>query len=258
MAVIIGIAVALGSGLILITLVGTLFLGISVGQQWSHTAFTAVYETSRDLSTNPLVLATVLGVGYYAHVTERERAYKRHVERQHRQGDPTETITHERPRWQLVAGFTGIGCIGALDWLVIHTGHFPRGSGLGAFVIWMTGATGIAYFLRRALHEDRDVAGFDVWSPPWVFTTRYALSVGLIGSVHSLIAPTAPIPEPHLSLLLWIPPITGGLYVFQRILKRRTRWQLPTTNWLRARFDSLSADGRIDSETEPDDKNKNQ
>ncbi|WP_458189862.1 hypothetical protein [Haladaptatus sp. NG-WS-4] len=168
-------------------------------------------------------------------------------------------MTHVRPRWQFVAVFSTVGCIGALDWLLIHTGRFSQGSAVGALVLWGVSTVGIAYFLRKTIHEDRDLAGFDVWATPWVFASRTALGIGVVGGCLSLLDVHPRFTEPTLSFVLWVPPLTGVLYVLRRAFERRTGWQPHTAiRWLRTHSMTDAVHDRIDDETEPKADDKNQ
>ncbi|MFH5801563.1 hypothetical protein [Haladaptatus sp. CMAA 1911] len=203
----------------------------------------------RTLSRNLVALAVLGGVGYFAHIREREQAHKRHIKRRHRRGTTTESVTHERPRWQFVVGFSLLGWVGALDWTLIQTGRFPAGSLIGALVLWSVGALGSVIFLRSALREDRDIVGFAVWTTGWVFTSRYSFCLAFIGALLTLLDIPLVGFEADLSMLLWIPPTIGGMYALRRIVERRTGWEPRTAiMWLRTTLSARFTQNRIDSE----------
>lgn len=248
LVVAIGSILLFGGGLTLIVTIGSLLFGLDTGQQWIQIVLQETEGILRALRGNTIVLAVLGGVGYFAHIREREQAYKRHIKRRHRRGTTMESVTHERPRWQFVAGFSLLGWVGALDWTLIQTGRFPAGSLVGAFVLWSVGALGTVIFLRSALREDRDIAGFAVWATGWVFTSRYSFCLGFIDALLTLFDFGA-----DLSMLLWIPPTIGGIYVLRRIVERRTGWEPRTaTMWLRTTVSTRFTQNRIDSEPDPD------
>ncbi|WP_433623514.1 hypothetical protein [Halomicrococcus sp. NG-SE-24] len=186
---------------------------------------TFVWRNILTTGVTPWATGGLLGVAYAYHVAERERAYERQVQRDRRRRGES-PLSYARPRWQFVAVFAVIGVLGAIDWLLIRANVFTRGSLVGALVLWTIGATGVAYYLRAALHEDRDVSGMAVTPTPWVVISRGALALGLVGGVATTVGYDSVVPNAATTLAIYLVPFTGGLYVIQRTVRRRTAWRL--------------------------------
>ncbi|RBI63891.1 hypothetical protein DMJ13_05120 [halophilic archaeon] len=259
--VLIGVAsitVLFWSSVGLIVFVGALFLNPDIGLQWGVSLVTFVWRNILTRDVTPWATGGLLGVAYAHHVAERERAYERQVQRDRRRRGES-PLSYARPRWQFVAVFAVIGVLGAIDWLLIRANVFTRGSLVGALVLWTIGATGVAYYLRAALHEDRDVSGMAVTPTPWVVISRGALALGLVGGAATTVGYDSIIPNAATTLAICLTPFTGGLYVIHRTVRRRTAWRLQPRavvhflrTQLRRRIPSSVSTRRHSDETESD------
>ncbi|WP_440005416.1 hypothetical protein [Halomicrococcus sp. SG-WS-1] len=255
---VVSIIVLFWSSVGLIVFVGTLFLNPDVGFQWAASVVTFAWRNILTTGVTPWATGGLLGVAYAYHVTERERAYERQVQRDRRRRGES-PLSYARPRWQFVVVFAVIGVLGATDWLLIRADVFTRGSLIGALVLWTIGATGVAYYLRAALHEDRDVSGMAVTPTPWVVISRGALALGLVGGVATTVGYDSLAPNAITILAICLAPLTGGLYVMHRTVRRRTGWRLQPRavvhflrTQLRRRILSRVSTRRHSDETESD------
>ena len=211
-------------GALLAGTVGVLLVSPSSGLEWTEAALTLCQRAGRIVLSLPWIGLTTLGIGYLVHVFEQERAYERELFRDQRRRGDTPEISYARPRWQFVAGFAIVGLFGALDWVLVRHDVFPSGMLFGALVLWLVGAAGVAYYLRYALREDRDVDGQPVNPAPWVFAARYALFVALAGGVATLLGTGAIFSPIMLDLAAITAPLVGLFYVLRRYAERRTSW----------------------------------
>ncbi|WP_254547374.1 hypothetical protein [Halomarina pelagica] len=221
-AILVGILIALGSTFA--GLIGTLFVSPQAGLSWTQATFELYESATVVLFTFPGIGLAALGIGYLVHVFEQERAYERELFRDQRRRGDTPEISYARPRWQFVAGFAIGGLFGALDWVLVRHDVFPSGMLFGALVLWLVGAAGVAYYLRYALREDRDVDGQPVNPAPWVFAARYALFVALVGGAATLLDTSAILSPIMLDLATITAPLVGLFYVLRRYAERRTSW----------------------------------
>jgi hypothetical protein len=233
------ITVLLAAGGLAIGLAGALFSSPQTGIEWTRSVFSFYYSTSRSLLTRVHLAIAILAVGYLAHVVERERAFRRERFRNRRRRGETPTISYARPRWQFVAGFAVVGLFGALDWLLVSNGVFPAGMLFGAVVLWLVGAAGVAYYLRYALREDRDVDGQPVTPAPWVFAARSALFVGLIGIAGRVSTTDLSLSPLLVELAVLTTPVVGLGYVARRYAERRTQWGARLLQSFRAAIDRI-------------------
>jgi hypothetical protein len=235
----VALACLLALGVLFAGMVGALFVSPEAGIEWG-TATLSLYQGSwAALRANPEAALSVLAVGYLAHVVERERAYRRERFRNRRRRGETPTVSYARPRWQFVAGFAVVGLVGAVDWLLVSNGVFPAGMLFGAVVLWLVGSVGIAYYLRYALREDRDVDGQPVAPAPWVFATRSALFVGLIGIAGRVSTTNLSLSPLLVELAVLTTPVVGLGYVARRYIERRTEWGARLLRSFRAALDRI-------------------
>jgi hypothetical protein len=235
----VALACLLALGVLFAGMVGALFVSPEAGIEWG-TATLSLYQGSwAALRANPEAALSVLAVGYLAHVVERERAYRRERFRNRRRRGETPTVSYARPRWQFVTGFAVVGLVGAVDWLLVSNGVFPAGMLFGAVVLWLVGSAGVAYYLRYALREDRDVDGQPVAPAPWVFATRSALFVGLIGIVTTVSTTDLSLSPLLVELAVLTTPVVGLGYVARRYIERRTQWGARLLQSFRAALDRI-------------------
>jgi hypothetical protein len=216
-----------------------LFISPQDGLLWTQSAISLYESISDTFLSRPGLALVAIGVGYLIHTYEQERAYKRELFRDQRRRGDGPSISYARPRWQFVAGFAALGLFGAVDWLLVQQGILPNGMRFGALVFWTTGTAGVAYYLRYALREDRDIDGQPVNPAPWVFAARYALFVGLVGIGTSLLDIGSILPSIVLALAISTAPLVGTLYVLRRYAEQRTRWGARLMRRVRTTLDRI-------------------
>ncbi len=215
---------------LLATLVGTLFVSVETGLRWLTTTLTLLEVVAKLVLANSWLAVAGVTTGYLVHVAERERDYLRGVQRERRRGGGRDLPSYDgtqRPCWHLLAGFTAFGLLGCLDWLLLVL-NLRDGSPVGAALLWLIGAVGVAYTLRAALYEDRDASGFQVRPTPWVFASRTALALGGLEVVRMLAGRPDLLALPRLLTQggFALAPVVGGLYVLRRTIERRWGWRL--------------------------------
>lgn len=226
-------------GSLLAGTVGTLLVSPTAGIDWTQSTL-ALYQKAGAIVLSQLwVGLTALGLCYLAHVFEQERAYERELFREQRRRGKTPTVSYARPRWQFVAGLATVGLFGAVDWVLVRHGVFPSGMRFGALILWSLGSVGVAYYLRYALREDRDVDGQPVNPAPWVFTARYALFVSLIGGAATLLGTGSVLPSIIHDFAIIVAPLVGVLYVLRRYAEQRTSWGARLMQQLRTTIDRV-------------------
>jgi 5-methylcytosine-specific restriction endonuclease McrA len=219
--------------------VGSLFVSPEAGVEWIYSTWRLYLAGWSTIASRPWIVIGGLGLGYLLHVYEQERAYKRELFRDQRRRGDGPSISYARPRWQFVAGFAALGLFGAVDWLLVQQGILPDGMRFGALVFWMTGTASVAYYLRYALREDRDIDGQPVNPAPWVFAARYALFVGFVGIGTSLLDTGSIVPSIVLALAISTAPLVGTLYVLRRYAEQRTRWGARLMRRVRTTLDRI-------------------
>ena len=220
-------------------LVGALFVSPETGVRWFQSVLAQYQAIESILLARPWLALVGIAIGYAIHVFEQERAYEREVFRDERRRGETPSETHGRPRWQFVAGFAAVGLFGALDWILVHHDVFPNGMLFGALVFWTVGSAGVAYYLRQTLREERDIDGYPVNPAPWVFTSRYALFVALVGIATSYLTTYSILPPTVLELTLVLAPLVGAVYVGRRLAERRTVWGIRAMYSIRTAIDTI-------------------
>lgn len=220
-------------------LVGALFVSPETGIQWTQSVLTQYQTIESVLFARPEITLVGIAIGYAVHIYEQERAYEREVFRNERRRGETPSVSHGRPRWQFVAGFAAIGLFGALDWILVRHDVFPDGMLFGAIVFWMTGSAGVAYYLRQALREERDIDDYPVNPAPWVFASRYTLFAGLVGIAMSYLTIRSVLPPSILELTLVLAPLVGAMYVGRRMAERRTVWGIRAMYSIRTAIDTI-------------------
>lgn len=249
----VGLIGLLVSGALLAGLLGALFVSPQSGISWAQTALDTYRTAGTALLTSPWTALGALGIGYMVHVYEQERAYERELFRDERRRGETSSVGHARPRWQFVAEFSAVGLFGAVDWMLVRHGVFPDGMLFGALVFWSVGSAGVAFYLRKALREDRDIHGQPVNPAPWVFASRYALFVALAGAAAFYLTTTSLFPPAILESTLIAAPLVGALYVGRRLAEQRTVWGARTMYSIRSVIDRVWS---LDDDWPPTEQNQ--
>ena len=250
----VGLALLLTLGVTVAGIIGALFVSPDTGIQWVQSTL-AQYQTMESvLFARPWIALVGIAVGYLVHVYEQERAYEREVFRDERRREGTLLESHGRPRWQFVTGFAAAGLFGAVDWILVRHDVFSDGMLFGALVFWSVGSAGVAFYLRKALREDRDIHGQPVNPAPWVFASRYALFVALAGAVASSLTTISLLPSTVLELALIAAPLVGALYVGRRLAEQRTVWGARTMYSIRSVIDRVWS---LDDDWPPTEQNQN-
>ncbi|WP_158057933.1 hypothetical protein [Halorussus halophilus] len=220
------LVVVLTAILSVVALVGTLFVSVETGVQWTLTVSNSLRTTGAYLRTRSWLLVAALATAYALHVAEREREYLLGVQRERRRGggrDLPNYRDYKYPRWQLLVAFSILTSIGALDWFALSVG-LRDGSRVGASLLWLTGSIGVAVALRAALREDRDASGFAVRPTPWVGVSRLALALGSVEIATTFSSRTF-LPEALTQTGFALVPLVGVGYVLRRTIERHTGWR---------------------------------
>lgn len=250
----IGLALLLVMGVAATGAIGALFVSPETGLQWAESTLAQYQAIGLVLFDRSWLAFVGIAVGYVVHVYEQERAYERELFRDERRRGETPSIGHGRPRWQFVAGLAAVGLFGAVDWILVRHGIFPDGMLFGALVFWGVGSAGVAFYLRKALREDRDIHGQPVNPAPWVFASRYALFVALASAVASYLPTNSLLPSIALELALIAAPLAGALYVGRRLAEQRTVWGARTMYSIRSVIDRVWS---LDDDWPPTEQNQN-
>ena len=235
----VGLIGLLVAGVLLAGLLGALFVSPQSGISWAQATVDTYRTAGTALLASPWIAFGSLGIGYVVHVYEQERAYERELFRDERRHGETPSVGHGRPRWQFVAGLAAVGLFGAVDWILVRHNVFPDGMLFGALVFWGVGSAGVAFYLRKALREDRDIHGQPVNPAPWVFAARYALFVASIGAATSYLTTSSLLQSTILELALIAAPLVGALYVGRRLAEQRTVWGARTMYSIRSAIDRV-------------------
>ena len=165
-------------------IIGGLFLSPQTGIKWFLSTWGVAYETAQTIAEIPWLIALSAGVGYIAHIVERERYHFctriPYTKFEDEDIEPSySTYGLSRPTWQYLGIFSAIALLGGLDWVLISLGVLDNLFGAGVF--WIFGTVGSAYLVRPALHQDITEYGLRLRAGPWIAVIRYGAFLGGIG-----------------------------------------------------------------------------
>ena len=163
---------------------GGLLVSPSTSIEWFLSMFNLAYKTVQTIAEMPLLIVLGVGIGYIAHVVEREwyhftvRLPYADFHNEDVEVSPSK-YGLSRPTWQYFGMCSAIALLGGLDWVLISVGVLDNLFGAGVF--WIFGTVGSAYLVRPALHEDITEYGLRLRAGPWIAVIRYGAFLGGIG-----------------------------------------------------------------------------
>ncbi|WP_273837821.1 hypothetical protein [Halococcus sp. PRR34] len=222
---------------------GGLLVSPQTGIEWFLNMFDLSYKTVQTIAGMPLLIVLGVGIGYIAHVIEREwyhftvRLPYASYHNENIEVSPSK-YGLSRPTWQYLSVCSAIALLGGLDWVLISIGVLDNLFGAGVF--WIFGTLGSAYLVRPALHEDITEYGLRLRAGPWIAVVRYGAFLGGVGfltasGMSGLLADTPAdfqllfgyagtlLPPIGDAVAVLLPGTTGLAYVGRRYLELQSR-----------------------------------
>jgi 5-methylcytosine-specific restriction endonuclease McrA len=169
---------------LLVGIGGGLLISPQTGIEWFLGIFDLAHKTIQAIAEIPWLIAVSLGVGYIAHIIERERYHfivRLPYAKFHNEDVEVSPSKYglSRPTWQYLGIFSAVALLGGLDWILISIGVIDNLFGAGVF--WVFGTVASAYLVRPALHQDITEYGLRLRAGPWIAMVRYGAFLGGVG-----------------------------------------------------------------------------